>query len=407
MKKLIGIVLVAATLGATAWISLDSSYRVSVVLDSATNVVQDGVVLVSGMDVGRVEGIEARDGKAVLELSLDDDVAPLHDGAVVTVEWKALLGERQVSVQDGPAANATIPDGGMIRGDQLKPMELDQVLNALDPPTRKHLTSTLRRLDKTLQGSQVDVRKTVQSAGPALNALGELLRAAGTDGPAIKNLVSRLNDTMAILSRRDDAMREVVADLSEVTKATVGKRKQLGETLHALPATLDQATKTLNSVPETAETVSPMLGDLRAATKRLPSVSGNLRPVLSDLRPMVANLRPTLAAARTLLGNTPALLDRAHSVLPPANDFLSDMRPALAFLRPYTPELAGWLGTWASAGANYDANGHYWRMHPQGGATSFNGNPGVLPPGVRKDPNPMPGANAGQPWTDAFGDSQR
>ncbi|MGH3470022.1 MAG: MlaD family protein [Thermocrispum sp.] len=407
MKKLIATTIGAAVLAATAWISLDSTYHVSVVLDSATNVVEGGTVLVSGMPAGKVDKLEVRDGKAVLDLALERDSAPLHDGAVVEVTWKALLGERQVSVQDGPERNATIPDGGMIRGKQLQPMELDQVLNALDPPTRERLTSMFRRLDSTLDGKQADVRATLRTAGPALHALGDLLRAAGTDGPANKNLVHRLNDTLSILGRRDEAMRGVVSDLSRLTEATVGQRQALRNTLRGLPPTLDQASKTLNSVPGTVDKVSPMLEDLHKATRRLPSVSKNLQPVLADLRPMVARLRPTLGAAHTLLGSTPALLDRANSVLPPANHALRYAQPALGFLRPYTPELAGWLGTWGSAAANYDSNGHYWRMHAQAGATSFNGNPGVLPPGVRKDPTPLPGANGDQPWTDAFGDGER
>lgn len=408
MNKVIALaVAAAAVLGGAAWLAQDSTYRVSVVLESATNVVEDGSVLVDGMQAGTIERIEARDGKALLELALDGDFAPLHDGAVVSVTWKALLGERQVSVKDGPSGNAIIPDGGLIRGEQLKPMELDEVLNALDPPTRARLTSMFRRLDATLDGKEADVRATVKSAGPALSALGELLRAAGTDGPAIKNLVTRLNTTVSILARRDEAMRGVVDDLSALTKATVGQRKQLRDTLRGLPPTLDQASRTLNSVPGTVQTVSPLLDELGVATRRLPSVSKNLRPVLSDLRPMTARLRPTLAAAHTLLGTTPGLMDRAHSVIPSANESLTYVQPALGFLRPYAPELAGWLGTWASAGANYDANGHYWRMHPQGGATTFNGNPGVLPPGVRKDPHPLPGANGDQPWMDAFGDGER
>ena len=408
MKKLFAVGLAAAAVvSGTAWLSFDSTYRVHVLLGSAANVVEGGSVLVSGVEEGEVTQIGVQDGKATLELELDRDVAPLHDGAKVTVDWKALLGERRISIADGPASNATIPDGGMVRGVQQKPMELDEIINALDKPTRRHLTSFFGRLDQTLHGSQPDVRSTLRTIGPALNSLGELLRAAGTDGPAIENLVRRLNDMMSTLAQRGDAVRAVIEDLSDLTRQTVGQRRQLSVALRALPPTLDQATTTLASVPGTVDDVSPLLRDLRPATRRLPRVATNLRPVLTDLRPMVGELKPTLAALHTLLGTTPGLLDRSHAVLPAADHALTYAQPALRFLRPYTPELAGWLTTWGSAGGNYDSNGHYWRMHVQGGATSLNANPGVLPPGVRKDPYPPPGSNADQPWTDAFGDTER
>jgi phospholipid/cholesterol/gamma-HCH transport system substrate-binding protein len=77
----------------------------------------------------------------------------------------------------------------------------------------------------------------------------------------------------------------------------------------------------------------------------------------------------------------------------------------LNFLRPYTPELQGFLSNWASAFSGYNANGHYARFLAQAGPASVDANPGIMPPGVTSDPYPLPGANVGQPWTDAFGSS--
>jgi phospholipid/cholesterol/gamma-HCH transport system substrate-binding protein len=408
MKRVVAFGLVAAAIiGGAAWVLTDHSYRVRVVLASATNVVEGGTVLMRGMEVGQIDDIEAQDGKALLELELDGDYAPLHDGAVVTVTWKALLGERRISIADGPSSNPTIPDGGVVRGKHPQPMELDQILNALDKPTRTRLASMIHRLDQTLDHNQSSVRSTLLSLGPALKSLGELLRAADTDGPAIRNVVSRLNGLMTLLARRDHDMRGVIDDLSTLTTRTASKRQHLRSALRALPPTLDQATETLGAVPATAREVSPMLRDLGKATSQLPAVARNLKPVLTDLRPMVANLRPTLSAARQLLGDTPEFLDMAHSVLPGATDALTDVQPALRFLRPYTPELMGWLSTWGSAAANYDSNGHYWRVNIQGSGTSLNVNPGVVPPGMESKPYPLPGENIGQPWTDAFGGGQR
>ncbi|SBW22814.1 hypothetical protein FDG2_3167 [Candidatus Protofrankia californiensis] len=83
------------------------------------------------------------------------------------------------------------------------------------------------------------------------------------------------------------------------------------------------------------------------------------------------------------------------------------LQPAFAFLRPYTPEVVSFLALWGSAFGNYDANGHYTRAHLQTGASSVDNNPGVLAPGLRNDPYPLPGAIGNQPWTDAFGSGAR
>ena len=48
----------------------------------------------------------------------------------------------------------------------------------------------------------------------------------------------------------------------------------------------------------------------------------------------------------------------------------------LKFLRPYTPDLVGWLRDFGQGSANYDANGHFARIQPIFNAYSFDRQPG-------------------------------
>jgi phospholipid/cholesterol/gamma-HCH transport system substrate-binding protein len=406
MRKYGALALVAIAAGwLVVYLGGGSSYSVKVVLGSATNLVVGGTVEMNGFKAGTISGLAVDSGKALVSLDLDGGYAPLHDGAKVTVGWKALLGERIVNVVDGPHRNPTIPDGGMIPGAQTEPVELDQVLNALDPATRQHLTSVVKQLDATLSSghSVADVRESIRSAGPAVQALGQVLRALGTDGPAIHDLVGHLDDMVGTVSQHDDAIRAVVDELTTLTTATAQQRSSVTAALRQLPATLDTADTTLGSIPGVVDKAGPLLVDLRPATAKLPSVARNLEPVLTDLQPLAARLRPTLAAAADLLRYTPGLLDTSHATVPNLDATASYLSPVLSFLRPYTPEVQGFLSNWASAFAGYNANGHFARFEVQGGAASLDANPGVLPPAVSNDPYPLPGANVGQPWTDAFG----
>ncbi|WP_116200537.1 MlaD family protein [Amycolatopsis circi] len=407
-RLLIPALVAAAVLAAAGWTWAKPDYTVGVLLGSATNVVKGGSVLINGFPSGSVADISVRDGKAYVQLALDGDHVPLHAGAKVTVAWKALLGERLVEVHDGPESNATIPSGGMLTGTMDQPMELDQVLNALDPATRAHLSSLVNGLNSTVSGNEQNIQATVKSAGPALTSLGAVLKALGSDGPAIKNLVTTLDQMTGTLAARDKDVRGVLDDLSRTTALTAQQHQQLSAALQKLPAVIDKANGTLGDVPGVADKAVPLLQDLQPATEKLPSVAKNLKPVFQDLRPLVAELRPTLDSAKTLLGYTPGLLDQAHAVVPGATSAVNYLQPAFQFLRPYTPEVASYFSLWGSAFANYDANGHYARIFgPQVGATSLNNNPGVTPPGVRQDPYPLPGAAGNQPWADAFGSQPR
>lgn len=403
----LAIVAVVAAGSFGAWSAFRSStYHVTVLLSSADNLVNGGWVTVNGFKAGKIDKISTKDGKALVDFTLDGNDVPLHDGAKVTIDWKALLGERWVEVQDGARSNAAIPNGGMIPGKQAAPVNLDQVLDALNPATRRHLVSLIGQLNSTMQGHQADAQTTLKDAGPALQSLGQVLSSLGSDGSAIRGLVTQTNGMVGTLAARDSDLRSVIDNLTKVTAAAVTQRRELATALKELPSTLDTAQSTLNELPGVSRTTVPMLKELQPAAAQLPSVARNLEPVLANLTPVVQRLVPTLTAAQALLQYTPGLLDSAKATLPGVSDTTSYLEPALNYLRPYTPELAGWFEEWSGNSSRYDGNGHYVRFYLQEGATSFSDNPGVAPPGTKADPYPAPGANVNQSWNDAWGSGE-
>lgn len=391
---------------AAKWVSSDG-YEVTMVLPNANNLFTGGSVVRDGYEAGTIKSIKVVDGKAQVRVKLDPSFDDLHDGATGQVVWKAALGERLLRIDDGPASNAKLPSGAMLRGVQIEPVEVDQVLAALDPPTRTKINSLIARLNSTMSGKEKDFNTTLETAGPALQQLGAVLRELGADGEAIKQLVVQFNDTMTILAKRDGSVASIVNDLSRTTATVVQQKQALGATLKQLPGVIDDAQTTLAKVPSTVDETVPLLDDLAPAMNRLTSVSKNLRPLLSDLRPAVADLRPTLNSLGDLLQITPGLLDAGTSTIPSVGAMFASLTPVLDFLRPYTPEVAGWASNWGSAAGNYDANGHYTRFLIQTGVEAPIGITGAPGPGVTQNFTPAPGSPVGQPWTDAYGSEMR
>lgn len=387
--------LIAGVAAGVVWLCsglFANDYTVRVVLPASNPNLHEGMPFyMNGFKAGEVEEIRPQNNRAMLTLSLPEERAPLHSGAAVRVAWKSVFGERLLHVVDGAESNPPIPDGGSMRGEFPRPTEVGDVLAAFDPQTRDALSSLVGRLDDTVHGKERQLNRTLISAGPALGAIGEVLRGVGADGPAINGLVRDLNQLMATIQRRNPDVEQSVQSLSRATAAVAGERERLRAGLQRLPGTLERARSTLARVPAATERTLPLLDDLRAATSRLPSVSTKLAPLLGDLRPLVAELKPTLQATSLLLDKTPPLLDTAHATLPGLTSAARGYLPALDSLRPYTPEAVGWLTTWGSAAQNYDANGRYARILFQQGGTSFNANPGILPPGVDRDERPDPG----------------
>lgn len=402
------LLLVVAALVCTGAYSIASGpYRLQIVSPSAIGLIEGTPVMMKGFQAGEIDSIEVRGADALVTVSMDSDFVPLHDGAAANVMWKALLGERLLQITDGAPGNPEIPSGGTLQGNIPAPVEMDDVLSALDPPTRERLSSLVRRLDGTVAGSERDVNDTLRTAGPAVGALGNVLRGLGTDGEAIKQLVTQLDGTTSLLAARNGDMERIVGQLGSATAQTAARRDQLKQTVDGMPGTLDRAQKVLGNVPGTVDEAVPLLDDVRPATEKLPSVSANLQPLLADLRPAIADLRPTFDSASELLRFTPGLIDSAHQTVPATTQAVDSLGPALRFLRPYSPELMGWMSNWGSAFANSDGNGHFARIFVQSGGEAANVNPGITTPGVHRDLQPAPGSAVGQPWTDAFGSGER
>jgi phospholipid/cholesterol/gamma-HCH transport system substrate-binding protein len=408
LKWIAGLVAVAAVAaGAGLGLLRHADYEVELVMPDAANLLDNSRVEIAGNPVGSVTDLTTRDGQAVVTASLDGEQTPLHAGTTAQVQWRGVFGERVIELRPGPAANPSIPSGGMIAAGT-EQVELDQVLAALDAPTRAHLDSTVRQLDASLRARPDRMRETLDTAGPAVRQLGAVLRAVGQDGPAIQALIKNLRNVTAPLADRRVELQRLVLDLSQAMGSMSSEQQSLRQALGKLPSTLDTARQTMDRVPGAVDNAVPLLRDIRPATRRLTSVSRNLAPLLSDTRPVIARLRPTLGSTSALLRQTPPLLDNAHAVLPDIRQAATQLNPAVKFLRPYTPDAMGWISNWSGAFANYDAQGHYWHGLMQVGPSALDDNPGVNV-GMKGGPNarPAPGIATGQGWVDANGSGQR
>lgn len=404
-------VLVAAMVGIALLVGLiwawsGSGYRLKVVMPSAAQLLDGSPVWTNGEKVGVVSGIVTQDGQAIVTIDVDDRYAPLHTGTTTRVEWKSVLGERVVTLLPGPARNPIIPSGALYTADSSQ-VEADQVLAALDGPTRQKLASLVTDLNTTVKGREPDIRETLRSAGPTVRALGEVLAAVGRDGPSIRQLVTEMHQMAGGLAARQQQVSATVDHLTGFVGNLAPRQQQLADGLRELPPTLDSAKTTLDKLPAVTEATTPLLEDLRPATSRLPSVAENLRPVLHDLGPVLEDLRPTLRATAGVLRFAPELIDSTHHTLPKLETTFDRMGKPVDFLRPYTPELVGWLHTWGQDFASYDSQGHMWSVGlAQAGPATVNDLPGAVPP-VGVDQHPAPGSAVGQPWTDANGDGIR
>jgi phospholipid/cholesterol/gamma-HCH transport system substrate-binding protein len=379
-----------------------TGYEVKVVVPSAAQVVWGAQVRVGGTPIGHVTALDEQDGKAIVTLTITDhDYIPLHDGTATRVAWQSVLGERYMDVVPGPVGNPPLPSGAMYAAASQQ-VEFDQVLEALDPPTRTQLKSLIAGLHNTAANHEQNIQASIRSAGPAVQALGQILAGVGQDGAAIKTVVSQLHDMAAQLAARQDDVRGTIGNLTQFTGNVGNESEQLSDSLAELPPTLDAARTTLDKVPTAAQATVPLLNDLRPAMDRLPSLADNLSPTMNDLDPVLDRLHPTLSALNNVLDTAPDLFHSVHDTAKPIAHALDQLGPVAYFLRPYTPELAAFVGNFGSSFSAFDGQGHGWTVDPVAGPASLGEQVGATP-ASRLQRRPAPGTSVGQPWTDAYG----
>lgn len=394
----VGVVVVAHPTG--------NDYETKLVMPSAAELPTGSPVWIKGHRVGQVKDLEVNHGKAIVTVSIDKAEAPLHEGTRARIEWVSAVGERVLTLYPGADTAPAIAEGSLVETPEAQ-VEVDQVLQTLDEPTRKRLAPLIAEAQATLRGHESNTQATLASAGQTAEALSAVLASVGRDGPAIRTLITQLRQVTDAARKHQSQLAGTIGSLNRTSDAVAAQQRALSETLAELPGALRTAHDTLATVPDASASTVKMLHDLGPAARRLPSVSANLAPALVDLRPTVAQLRPLLVAAVPLLQRTPGLLDAAHAVLPTTKSLLAGLSPAISFLRPYTPDGVGGLTNWGEAFAPYDGAGHTWAGLLAPGANDVDES--LIVPPTSRPPNrtPAPGTAEHQPWTDATGSSLR
>ncbi|MGH3999997.1 MAG: MlaD family protein [Pseudonocardiaceae bacterium] len=403
-KGVVAMVIIAALVvwGLTRLVS-GPAYSLTLLMPSAGSAFENGAVMINGQRAGEVTSVGVRDGQAEVKVAIEDRYAPLHAGTTARIKWASVLGTRSVELVPGAETNPELSSGRLVTGNA-EAVDIDELLNTLDEPTRKDLQTLVAQLNKTLAGTKPDLQKTLAKAGPTVKAIADLLSAVAQDGPALKKIISELHGVTANVSANDAELAASINNLNTLTEQIAGRQAELSQTIEKLPETIDSATTALEAVPEPVDSTRTLLRTLRPSTDRLPAIAKQANPVLADVRPALAMLPGTLADAQQLLQYTPGLVSDANAILPTATSALEQADPMVSHLRPYTPELVGWLSNWNGVFGSRDASGHYARALITASASSVDANPGVMPPGMKQDARPLPGSIAGQPWTDAEGD---
>ncbi|ABC76868.1 MlaD family protein [Syntrophus aciditrophicus] len=92
---------------------LKKGYRVEVAFDNVSGLEKDASVQIAGVEMGRVESIRLKDGKAMVTLRINPDVK-LERDVMASIKTHGVLGDKYIELSPGTKGEGYIAPGGQI-----------------------------------------------------------------------------------------------------------------------------------------------------------------------------------------------------------------------------------------------------------------------------------------------------
>ena len=369
-------------------------YELTGYFETANNLKPRSPVRIAGVEIGKVKKVEAinETGGAKVEMEIKKEGLPIHEDAELTIRPRIFLeGNFYVEVRPGSPSSPHLKSGKPIPATQTAtPVQIEQVLTALQSDTRSDLQTFLKEYSKGLEGAGArGFNRSIKYWEPAyknaaianeatlgsdhardlrrvLTGQQKVASALVSNEEALKDLVTNFNTTAGAFAREDVALEASIPALRDVLRVGSPALASLND---ALPALRGFARDALPGVRSSGPTLRASLPFIKQA-RRLVSKA--------ELRGLVADLRPTIPSLARLNARTIPFLEETRTISACTNEVL------LPFAKepipdPDFPDQSGqpfykqaprsFVGL-AGEGRTMDANGPFFRVLGGGGPTT-------------------------------------
>ncbi len=397
---------VVIAIGITALVTSGPSTRpLRAVFTAATQLRSGNEVRIAGRTVGSVGPIRLDDDEALVTMNVDSSAWPLHQGTTAQIRFgsAASYASRYIQLQPGPARNAVLASNALLpEADTVTPVEFDQMLSQFTKPTETNIGTTLQDGATLLNGQADAIKEDLNLGSSGLGETAGLMSKLGLDPAALGELMTSGARTFTALDASDSQLQGLVTNAAQTFGVFADNADALKATIQKLPATLTASQGSLAHLDSSLGPLSTLVTDIKPGAHGLVTDAPLLRGTLDRLVDVAPHAIATLATGATELPKLTAFLKTADPFLPKLTTALHSLAPMLACVRPYTPEIGGFLENWQ--GGPYDQVGHYGVMNLEEtailpgtndtSAEAVAGSDGQITYAYPR----VPGLNAGQPW---------
>jgi virulence factor Mce-like protein len=350
------------------------TYRLSAQLPDAASMVPGNEVRIGGQRVGQITAITPENvtdapcpddatrrctGQvAKVDMDLNEDLNPLPEDSTIVVRARSALGLKYLQINRGDSSQGFKPGATMpLIAARPEPVEIDQVFNMFDTPTRTAIQSNLLEFGNALAGRGVALNEAIGEFKPLVERLTPVMRNLADPNTGLGNFVSSLSATAAEVAPVAEIQGQLFADL-DTTFAAFARvsRPFIQESISRSPAAEDA---TIQDTP----TIRPFLANTGKLFDELTPGFQALAPRAKDLGAATvegvkalalapafnAQLDPTAQALLNLANDSSArqgvnALTEFNNTLAPPLRFITPAQSVCNYATLLFRNTASWLG---------------------------------------------------------------
>jgi phospholipid/cholesterol/gamma-HCH transport system substrate-binding protein len=253
------IVVIAVYFGFTKHIPFTHGFRLKAEFATAVDIQPKSPVRIAGVTIGQVSSIQRQGKTGLVSMEISSKGLPIHEDATLKIRPRLFLeGNWFIELQPGSPSAKTVSSGYTIPISQTSdPVQLDQLLDALNTDTRANLQSflinygeALTRKPEAPENAEQEPEVRGLNAAQALNKTYEKapasLRGAaivnqavtGTEPHDLSKLIANIGKVASALNVHEQDLSELIPNYNTFFAALAKQDTSLTTLVAELPTTL-------------------------------------------------------------------------------------------------------------------------------------------------------------------------
>jgi phospholipid/cholesterol/gamma-HCH transport system substrate-binding protein len=295
---------------------------------------QGQAVVISGIQVGKIDSVDLEDGHAVVGMQVESKYIDLiHPDAALLLRPKTNLNDMTVEISPG-SGSKHVEAGHRFPLSQTEPsIQFEAFLSQLDTDTQRYVQLLVAGGAQGIGGRGRQLGNAFRRLQPFSHYIAKLNRAVAQRRVALSHVIHDFGLLTEELGRHDSELERFVTSSKDALGNFANQQGALQESLREFPSTLTALDSALAASNRFSEASRPaLLGLIPQAQASVPAFKASEQffkqttvPIREQIRPFTRQIRPVLTHLNEGAPGIDTSVSEFGSSLGALNSFLNEL----------------------------------------------------------------------------------